>query len=229
MMATVLARGRLDGHGAQGREGPVRRRAVVGRRRRLGVAHRVRPRRHALHDRRLGRRRERRPGSGHEHPQGQDPAAARRRHGAAGQPVRRARRSSSRRSTRWGHRNSLGAHRPPGDRRAVEQRERAERRRRDQHHQGREELRLADGQHGPLVRRTVAGQVREGRHGRAAGVLDAGDRGVRADGLHRRQVPGVAQQRVRRRDALRRDPEHRPPAAHRLQREDAKRSGARCC
>ena len=32
--------------------------------------------------------------------------------------------------------------------------------------QGREELRLAGGQHGPLVRRAVAGQVREGRHGR---------------------------------------------------------------
>ena len=51
-------------------------------------------------------------------------------------------------------------------------------------------------------------------------VLDAVHRRVGHGVLHRRSISGVEGQRLRRRDAHGRNPEHRPPPAHRVQREE---------
>ena len=152
-------RRRHAGHGAGAREvrrqdpdrgeGDLRRRAVVERRRRLRVARRLRPRRHVVHDHRLvGREGHRR--AGHHDPQGQDPPPARRRLGAAGQPVRRQGRLQAR-NLQLRPPQFARADRPSRDRRAVEHRKRPQRRRRNQHRPRRPELRLAHGQHGAVL------------------------------------------------------------------------------
>ena len=68
-----------------------------------------------------------------------------------------ARPASSRRSTA-GTPEPARPHRAPGDRRAVDHRERPQRRRRDQHRPRRQELRLADGQQRPELRRPWQGK-----------------------------------------------------------------------
>ena len=52
----------------------------------------------------------------------------------------------------------------------------------------------------------------------AVHVLGAVDRDLRADLLHRRPLPAVEGQRLRRRDVRRPQPRHRPHPAHRHQR-----------
>ena len=75
----------------------------------------------------------------------------------------------------------------------------AERRRRDQHHPRRQELRLAARQRWPRLPRAVHLAVAlQGRHGATARRLRAVDRHLQHRVLHRRQVSQLAAQSVRR-------------------------------
>ena len=98
-----------------------------------------------------------------------------------------------------GHRNTLGLIVHPADRRDLEQRERPQRRRRGQHHPAGTQLRVAARElRARVPRRAHLGQS-DGRGLRvAAARLAAADRDRRHGGLHRRPVPGVEGQRVRR-------------------------------
>ena len=110
--------------------------------------------------------------------------------------------------------------RQSGDRRAVGHRAGTGRRRRDQHHQGGQELRLAGRELRPeLPRSAHLGESLEGRHRAADRVLGAVDRGHRDDVLYRRSLPAVEAQCVRRRPASGRDAAHRPDQSHRVQRQ----------
>ena len=95
-----------------------------------------------------------------------------------------------------GHRNSLGLAFNPVHRRSLEQRERPLRRRRNQHHQAGTELWLAQDQLRPRLFRAADRQHRSG-HDRAVDFLGAVDRAFRHDVLHRRSVPGLEEQRIR--------------------------------
>ena len=97
-----------------------------------------------------------------------------------------------------------GARVSSGHRRALGERARAARRRRDQHRQGRQELRLAARDLRPRLRRQEDQRPRDAPRSRAAvHVLGAVDRDLRHDVLHGRQAQGVEGQRVRRLDDAR--------------------------
>ena len=104
----------------------------------------------------------------------------------------------------------------PRHRRPVEQRKRPLRRRRDQHHQAGQQLRLAQGQLRPRLFRTADRQLRAG-HGRPHCFLGSVDCSFRHDVLHRRPLPRLEGQRLRRRDAGWRGARLPPSGAHRLQ------------
>ena len=167
------ARGRaraLERHGAGGRQGCFRR---PDRRRRPG-AHGLRSRRQVVcHDR---RRQQRRPGS--EQPGGQGSSPERRWLGAAGQPVREARRLRAEVYT-LGHRSSLGMAVHPGTGEIWQHENGPERRRRDQHPEAGRQLRLADRQLWADLSRAMAGAEALAREFRAAArVLGAVNRRI---------------------------------------------------
>ncbi len=128
-------------------------------------------------------------------------------------------------------------HRPdhsPDDGRGVAERERSVRRRRGQHSETRRELRLAARELRPrLQRRARVGQAHARRRRGSGAVLGALDRDLGHDVLHGRSLPGLAQQPVRRRPAVRAHSAHRTNAARRLQRrvagDSARIAASRTC
>ena len=84
----------------------------------------------------------------------------------------------------------IGTGRSARHRRYLGMRERSQRRRRDQRSATGQELRLAGGELRPVLSRSArVGESVAGRDGAAAGLLGAGDRHLRHDLLHWRQVP----------------------------------------
>ena len=128
-------------------------------------------------------------------------AIARRWDRAAGQSVRWARRIQAR-DLHDGSSQSARSRRQPGDRRDLGERAGTERRRRGQHHSGREELRLAGDQLRPqLPGPARVGEAVAGRDGAAGRGVDPFDCALGHDLLHGRQVPRMEAQPVRRRPA----------------------------
>ncbi|MBF8301695.1 MAG: PQQ-dependent sugar dehydrogenase [Acidobacteria bacterium] len=119
-----------------------------------------------------------------------------------------------------GHRNTLALI-VPRDGRRVEQRKRSPRRRRNQHHPARPQLRMADRELRTRLSRPARLRT---SHARRDGVAPRGLDSFHCDLGHgrllRRSLPSVEGQRVCRRDAGRPNPGHGPSRAHRVQRQD---------
>ena len=214
--APALARGQARRRRADRRPRSAGHRGL---RRQLGSERprRLRARRHGLHvhrrQYRQGRARSRQPAR-------QDPAPQRRWLRAPRQPVREPRGLPAG-NLHAGASQHARPHRPSRDRRAVEPRKRSQRRRRNQHHPARPQLRMADRELRPRLSRPA--------HLRTS---DAGGDGVAARGLAAgrsrspawRSTPATASPRGRATSSsarcARAESRHRPPAAHRVQRED---------
>ena len=133
---------------------------------------------------------------------------------------------------RPGYKPEILHHRPPqcaradpasGHGRYMGERERPQWRRRNQHSQARQELRVAHRQLWARLRRpSHFGQSLARRLGASDRILGPVHRGLRHGRLYRRPFSRLEEQCVRRRDAHGGDPRHGSSGTHRLERQDGR-------